>query len=349
MDTSIWNSIPDRKKEPDFENLMDVLRNKVPGRPTLFEFYFNERLYSRVVPGPAPADPAFFERRKIQTFYRLGYDFATVLLPGFRFTDPSLRETKHSFSLNEGGVIRNQQEFDAFEWPEPDNADYDLLHRLSEDLPTGMKLIPYSPDGVLENAVRLMGFDALCYALQDSPRLVEDVFEQVGSRLVRYYEKAVQHESVGACLANDDWGYKHSTLLSPADLRRFVFPWYRQIVDISHAAGKPVILHSCGYFENIMDDIVEGMDFDGRHSYEDAILPVESAYDKYHERIAVIGGIDVNFICHSTPEEIYGRSKSMLERSEKGGGFALGTGNSVPEYVPDENFFALIRAALDLR
>ena len=29
------------------------------------------------------------------------------------------------------------------------------------------------------------------------------------------------------------------------------------------------------------------------------------------------------------------------------GGFALGTGNSVPEYVPDANYFALIRAALD--
>jgi uroporphyrinogen decarboxylase len=38
----------------------------------------------------------------------------------------------------------------------------------------------------------------------------------------------------------------------------------------------------------------------------------------------------------------------MLERAAERGGFALGTGNSVPEYVPDENFFALIRAALDL-
>ena len=32
----------------------------------------------------------------------------------------------------------------------------------------------------------------------------------------------------------------------------------------------------------------------------------------------------------------------MLERAEPYGGYALGTGNSVPDYVPDENYFAMI-------
>jgi uroporphyrinogen decarboxylase len=178
---------------------------------------------------------------------------------------------------------------------------------------------------------------------------VEDVFEQVGSRLVQYYNKAVQHDCVGACLANDDWGFISNTFISTDELRRFVFPWYKQIVDISHAAGKPVILHSCGYFENIIEDIIEDMRFDGRHSYEDNIMPVEKAYENYHDRMAIIGGIDVNFVCGSTPDEVYDRSKAMLERVSERGGFALGTGNSVPEYMPDENFFALIRAALDSR
>jgi uroporphyrinogen decarboxylase len=154
---------------------------------------------------------------------------------------------------------------------------------------------------------------------------------------------------VGACLANDDWGFLSNTLISTDALRCFVFPWYKQIVDISHAAGKPVILHSCGYFENIIEDIIKDMGFDGRHSYEDNIMPVEQAYEQYHDRMAILGGIDVNFICKSTPDEVYKRSKAMLERAVERGGYALGTGNSVPEYVPDENFFALVRAALDLR
>jgi uroporphyrinogen decarboxylase len=344
-----WNAIPERKDLPDFDNLLAVLRRKVPDRPTLFEFYFNERIYRRVMPGPAPTDPDAWMRRFIHTFHRLGYDFATILLPGFQFSDPDLRETKETFSMNDGAVIRNRQEFDAFDWPDPDDADYDLLDRLSGDLPKGMKLIPYTPDGVLENVMRLMGFDTLCFNLHDHPQLVEDVFEQVGSRLVRYYEKAIRYECVGACLANDDWGFISNTFISTDALRRLVFPWYKKIVDLSHAAGKPVILHSCGFFENIIEDIIEDLRFDGRHSYEDNIMPVEIAYEKYHDRIAIIGGIDVRFICESTPDEVYARSKAMLDRASERGGFALGTGNSVPEYMPDENFFALIRAALDSR
>ena len=339
-----WNEIPERKEPPDFDHLLAVLRRQVPARPTLFEFYFNERIYSRVVPGPAPANPDEWMRRFILTFHRLGYDFATILLPGFQFSDPDIRETKETFSLNEGAVIRNRKEFDAFNWPDPGHADYDILNRLADDLPKGMKLIPYTPDGILENAVRLMGFDNLCFNLHDDPQLVEDVFEQVGSRLVQYYKNVVPFEVVGGCLANDDWGFISNTLISTDDLRRLIFPWYERIVDICHAAGKPVILHSCGYFENIIEDIIEGMRFDGRHSYEDNIMPVEEAYEKYHDRIAIIGGIDVNFICESTPAEVYARSKAMLERASGRGGFALGTGNSVPAYMPDANFFALLRA-----
>jgi uroporphyrinogen decarboxylase len=99
----------------------------------------------------------------------------------------------------------------------------------------------------------------------------------------------------------------------------------------------------------VVDDIIDNMGFDGRHSYEDSILPVEQAYELYHQRIAILGGIDVDFVCRARPEEVYQRSKAMLERTAERGGYALGTGNSVPEYVPDEGYFAMIRAALDLR
>ena len=74
----------------------------------------------------------------------------------------------------------------------------------------------------------------------------------------------------------------------------------------------------------------------------------EDFYDKYHGRIAVIGGIDVNFIVTKTPEEVKERSRKMLERTAQGGGYALGTGNSVPEYIPQENYLAMLSAAYEL-
>ena len=130
-------------------------------------------------------------------------------------------------------------------------------------------------------------------------------------------------------------------------MRKYVFPWHKRIVGAIHGAGKPAILHSCGHFERIIADVIEDMGYDGRHSYEDAILPVEESYERYGRRIAHLGGIDLDFVCRRSPQEVYERSKAMLERSASRGGYALGTGNSVPDYTPDEGYFAMLRAALE--
>ncbi len=40
-----WNQVPQNNRLPNFNNLLAVLRREVPERPTLFEFFLNERLY----------------------------------------------------------------------------------------------------------------------------------------------------------------------------------------------------------------------------------------------------------------------------------------------------------------
>ncbi len=343
-----WDAVPDCSAPPDFDNLLAVLQRKAPKRPTLFEFFLNDRLYRRLVPdGPRPEDGELaWANLTILAFRKAGYDYATLMPPGFDFPSDR-RQVGRTISINEGALITDRSSFLRYSWPDPEQADVKFFNRVR--LPEGMKLIAYSPDGVLENVIKLVGYERLCYLLLDDERLVSDIFGEVGARLVRYYELLAQPASVGACIGNDDWGFKTQTMLSPDDMRRFVFPWYKKIVQAVHAAGKPVILHSCGYFQRIVSDIAVEMGFDGRHSYEDVILPVEEAYEQYHDRFAILGGIDVDFICRSNPEAVYRRSKAMLARAEARGGYALGTGNSVPDYVPDSGYFAMIRAALEAR
>ena len=347
-----WNEIPERRVEPDFDNLLAVLRRQPPSRPTLFEFFLNDRLYRRLTPELDSLPDTLLNRyrRTIQASYRLGYDYQAILLPGFSFSEGIIERPKErTISLNQGSVIGSWDEFERFPWPDPLAADYGFLDRLAEYLPEGMQFIPYTPNGLLEIMVDLVGYERLCVLTKDNPRLVHAVAEQVTDRLLVYYEHVIHHPRVGACIANDDWGFKTQTMFSPRDMRQFVFPYHKRMVETVHAAGKPVILHSCGHFTRIIDDIIDDMQYDGRHSYEDTILPVEEAYELYHERIAILGGIDVDFVCRATPEEVYARSRRMLERAAGRGGFALGTGNSVPDYVPDTGYFAMLRAALDFR
>ena len=98
-----------------------------------------------------------------------------------------------------------------------------------------------------------------------------------------------------------------------------------------------------------MDDVIDNMKYDAKHSFEDTIEPVEDAYERWGSRIAILGGIDVDFICRSSTEQIKKRCIAMLERTAGRGGYALGTGNSVPEYVPDEKFLTLVETVNEMR
>jgi uroporphyrinogen decarboxylase len=333
-------------KKPDFENLLKVLHRQKPDRPTLFEFFLNGPFYEKLTGrflGVEGKDWLWGALNPVITeaFRIAGYDYVTVMGSQMKFETGEI-ERKATISLNAGSAITDRASFELYRWPDADSFDYSDLEKAKKTLPAGMKLIVYGPCGVLENVISLVGFERLCMMLADDADLVKDIFDAVGSRLVRYYEICAAFDTVGALIVNDDWGFKTGTMLSPADLRRYVFGWTKKIVEVIHKAGKPAILHSCGNLDRVMDDIIDDMKFDAKHSFEDVIIPVEQAYEKWGGRIAILGGIDMDFMCRSTPQQIKQRCEVMLAKAATRGGYALGTGNSVPEYVPFDNYIAMI-------
>ena len=109
--------------------------------------------------------------------------------------------------------------------------------------------------------------------------------------------------------------------------------------------GKLALLHACGYVEEVMGDII-ACGWDAKHSFEDAIEPVWEAKAKYGDRIALIGGFDMDRITRMTPDQVRAHTRLLLDRCAPGGGWALGTGNSVANYIPAPNFLAMLDEAL---
>ena len=66
-------------------------------------------------------------------------------------------------------------------------------------------------------------------------------------------------------------------------------------------------------------------------------------------RRALLGNIDVDLLARGSPEEIRAAVQERIREVAPGGGFAIGSSNSVPDYVPDANYFAMLRAAMDMR
>ena len=334
--------------EPDFNNILQVLKREKPERPTLFEFAFNNRLHSKLsgiqkIDTTKRLEPF---KRVIKSFTNAGYDYATIsawMTNTLNFPKSEMAEKK-SRSLNAGNMITDRESFEKYPWPDPNKGDYEIYSDLQKELPDGMKLIAAGNGGVLENVIDIVGFEniSLMYMLDED--LTTEIFDFVGSRLLRFYELIAPIETIGACIVNDDWGFKNQTMFSPEMLKRWVFPWHKKMVKTIHKAGKPAILHSCGQLKDVMDDVIDDMEYDAKHSFEDQITKVEDAFDIWGSRIAILGGIDMDFLARSTPKKITARSLAMLEKGMQQGGYALGSGNSIPEYIPDENYLAMISA-----
>lgn len=130
-------------------------------------------------------------------------------------------------------------------------------------------------------------------------------------------------------------------------VRKYVFPWSKKVVEVVHQAGKPFLLHSCGQLEKIMDDLIDDVKIDAKHSFEDVIMPVTEAKRRWGDRVALLGGVDVDYLCRHSPAEIMEYTKRVMDVCSRGGGYAIGTGNTVANYIPVENYLAMLKAAAD--
>ncbi len=328
-------------RKPDFSNLQAILKRETPSRPTLFEFIAEPLPMLGEAKSSGDADAQI--QQYLRCFFENGYDFACLpsWLTGFLEFEKGDQGHGESISQNQGGLIHDEESFEAYPWPDPGKADYARIKDWEQWLPGGAKFLVMCPGGILENLTDLVSFEELCYLLADEPELVGRIAEAIGSRLLVYYERLLAYDCVGACVVNDDWGFKTSTMISPAQMREHVIPWHKKIVQLIHDAGRPAILHSCGNLELVWEDIIEDIGYDAKHSYEDGILPVEEAYQTYGDRIAILGGIDMDFLTRQDEVTVRRRAEGLIRMASGRGGYALGSGNSIARYVPRENFLAL--------
>jgi uroporphyrinogen decarboxylase len=241
-------------------------------------------------------------------------------------------------------LITNWDDFEAFPWDEIE-PDCGISNIMARDLPPGMKIVVQS--SFFEHVMHtLLGHEGLFYMLYDEPDLVTQVFDRWGQKVYEYYEAALQAEEVGAIFHGDDLGFKTSTMLSPAVLRRLVLPWLRKYVALAHSHGKTFWLHSCGNIYNgIMEDLIEDVQIDALHSFQETILPVDQFKARYGDRVAALGGVDVDNLARMDKESLRNRIRTILDSCMPGGRFALGSGNSVTNYVPLENYFVMLEEA----
>ena len=343
----------------DWEGFLRCIkRDGEPDRIYFIELFIDPEIKQAIcerfelMDGIKPNDEWYEQKREIAVQRFLGYDFVRCGLENIEFQlrwdhseDTSLfkRSEGRRFVNEHSGPITNWGEYEAYPWPDVNAATSRALEWYEKNLPDDMCVIASGGFAHFAEFLNwLMGYETLCYALFDNRNLVK----AISDRLVDFYrvmaDKFLQFERVKILWGSDDMGFRSGTLISPDDLREFVLPGHKMLAKISHNADRPYLLHSCGKLESVMDDLIEDVGIDAIHSFEDTIIDVIAAKQRYGDKTALLGGIDVDFLCRADERQIRSRVKHTLDNCQPGGGFCLGTGNSVTNYIPLDNYLIML-------
>ena len=249
-------------------------------------------------------------------------------------------QTDRMWMQERRGIITSWDDFEKFQWPSPDELDYEVLDRVAENLPPGMKIIPLMST-CFPQVSALMGTETFMLSLYDNPELVARLFQKLGEIEYAALERVLERSAVGAVWIVGDIAYGEGTLVSPKVLRQHVFPILKKMVGLAKSKGLPTLFHSDGKIYEVIDDLI-ACGFNAIHPIEPKAMDIAYVKQSYGKKLCLCGNIDLAYtLTLGSPQEVAEEVKKRLREIAPGGGYCVGSSNSVTEYVPLANFNAM--------
>jgi uroporphyrinogen decarboxylase len=348
--------------KPDFNRFLTALTLRgEPDRVPLAEASIDYDVKCAFLGRPIQGIPD-----EVEFWLKAGYDFVPIqggfrevfwphYLSNKKGAEGMTRKLQGDYTVYQGGtttrawapegkgLITNWEEFRAFPWPRAEDLDYSIIQDLKPHLPPGMKAVVYM-GYIYTSTWWLMGFETFCFALRENMALVEAVQEKIKEIQSQALEKILTFDHVEAIWHPDDIAYSEALIVSPAYLRKYVFPWYKRANALCRQRGIPSIYHSDGKLLEVIPDIID-CGFSGLHPIEPKAMDIAELKRNYGKKLCLIGNIDLGYtLTRGTPAEVEDEVKVRIRKVGPGGGYCVGSSNSVTSYVPLANFNAMREA-----
>jgi len=319
---------------PDYRHFLEVMNNRRPSRLPIYEHILFTEIMELIMDvrfaslyGGDASDLKEYFRHFCGFFKKMTYDVVSfevcivVVLPG-----------EGAIMGGKPGPIQSRSDFDSYPWDDIPRRFWKYatpnLDAFTQSLPPGMKGVGGVGNGVFEIAEDLVGLEYLPFVQVDDPDLYSDLFRKIGDVMLALWPEFLRRykDSFVACRFGDDLGFKSSLLTNPVTVHDHIIPQYKRVIDLCHDAGLPFLYHSCGCIFQVMDDIID-LGIDAKHSNEDCIAPFDRWIDDYGDRIGLLGGFDMDFLCRKSEDEVYTAVFEQGKRFRNSAkGYALGSG-----------------------
>lgn len=350
---------------PDFERVAAALRREEPDRVPLGEFLVDPPVkdaflrscgatHQHVGNSLVRADN-YDVAADVEFWVRAGYDFMHLAPNYLGLFEGGWNVSEGDYSLYDDqpvqkawmeehqSIIKTKADIERYPWPDPDAVDLSDLLQAANLLPDRMKLTS-GTWGIFETTRALLGFETVAYALYDEPGLVEAVLDRMGDFLYRLFLRVLELPNLGAVWFADDLSSVDTYFVNPNWYRQHLFPWMRKYGEAAAAKGLPLIYHCDGTMWEVLPDVVD-MGFSAIQPVEPKAMDIVEVKRQYGNHLCLIGNIDLGgSLVRGTPAEVEAEVRQRITDLAPGGGYMVGSSNSVTSYVPLPNYQAMIDA-----
>jgi len=349
--------MPDTK--PDFRRVVTTVHHEEPDRVPLAEISVDYAIMSRFLGRPVTDDDL---AAQVEFWSQAGYDYIPLTVGMMRpggvtrdsqiskvIQDVLLRGTADEDSDEAWDIwkrprLHSEEDFASFPWEDAARLDFSKFHEVQALLPEGMKIIAASGK-IFTMTWMLMGFENFAINLLLKPQFVARVLERVAQIQLDGLKQIASIPDVAAVWAVDDVAFGTGPMINPQAFRKYLFPWYEEFGKICRDHGLYFFFHTDGLLWELLEDLI-AVGVDALHPIDPTCMDIEEVEEKVGDRLCLIGNISNEILAIGTPEEVAELTRRRLRALAPGGGYCLGSGNSVPAWAEMENYRAMIETGL---
>ena len=181
-----------------------------------------------------------------------------------------------------------------------------------------------------------VGTENLLIGMYEEPEWVTDMFDTYLCAALKQAQKILDagYEFDGIFWW-DDMGYKGSPFFSPSAYRELLKPFHKKAVDWAHERGMVAELHSCGFIEPLLPDVLEtGVDMLNPLEVKAGMDPF-TLKAQYGDTLAFHGGINAQL--WDNIELVKAEMERIIPAMKEKGGYIFASDHSIPNSVSLEN------------
>ena len=243
--------------------------------------------------------------------------------------------------ISKGHPLENWDAFEDYEFPDPlDDSIFNIVEEKMGEV-GHQGYMSFGHLGLFEKMQQLRGFNNLMTDML----LHKDRFHELVRGLTDYNLQRIRRwaeTELDQILIGDDWGTQRGPMISPKLWVELFQPYYKEMCDAIHEAGKSVQLHSDGHILELVPHIID-CGFDLIHC-QVKLMGMEEVSKRFGGKICFRADLDRQGILpFGTPEEVTEHVKEVIRNFAVFNGGLIGYGMMNPD-VPLANIEAMWEA-----